>query len=199
MRPILDLRITFLVLTSALWTASAQTEAHVQVHVSDAYGTSVPTTSLLFTQDGKEHPVRQDEIFAARYGPYSVEVEVQGFSVASQSGTIDQPEQVIPVAMRLGPLESPAPRCSVTGRAPDGAARVKLLELFGAYNSEVAVVGGRFEFRGLECGDYLLVALGAKECLGVRTYRTVRAADPADIPPTNGTDGRCASAIRSVR
>lgn len=199
MRRTPTLHVMFLALASTLWTARAQTEAHVRIHVSDAYGTSVPATSLLFIQGGKERPVRQDEMFAVGYGPYSVEVEVQGFSIASQSGTIDQPEQVIAVAMRLGPLEAPAPRCSAAGRAPDGAVRVKLLELFGAYSSEVAVTGGRFEFRGLECGDYLLVAVGAKECLSVRAYRAKPAGGPADIPPPNGAVGRCGSPVQSIR
>ena len=66
--------------------------------------------------------------------------------------------------------------------------RIRLVQLFGGYTGDVAVKTGRFEFHGLACGDYLIIAIGAKECLGTRTFRATTAAASADIllpdPPT---------------
>jgi hypothetical protein len=169
-------------------------EPRVRVQVTDAYGNAVPAKQITLTGDDATNEVPQNEPFTTKYGRYTLEVRVPGFSNATQSVVIDQPEQILAVAMRLGVIETPPPRCSIVGRViPETAAvRVRSSQLFGSYTADVPVAkGGSFEFRNLECGDYMLIVMGGKECLGTRTFRAVPTAGPADIRLTSGA--ACAS------
>jgi hypothetical protein len=168
--------------------------SRIRVHVTDAYGNSVPAKQITLIGDGAANEVPQDQPFSAKYGRYTLEVKVPGFSDATQSVAIDQPEQILAVAMKLGTMEASPPRCSIIGRVvPEKAAlRMRSMQLFGSYSTDVPVApDGSFEFHNLECGDYLLVTMGGKECLGTRTFRAVPTAGRADIRLTPGT--RCGS------
>jgi hypothetical protein len=116
--------------------------------------------------------VKHDEVINLDYGQYSVKVELAGFEISTSSVLIDQPEQVIPVAMKLGAVENEILPCSVVGDIAPATdiVRVRLIQLFGSYLTDVPLKpGGAFEFRNLACGEYMLLAMGPKGCLGTKT------------------------------
>lgn len=175
---------------------SAAGQSHVRVHVTDAYGNSVPVRKMTMTLGGVTSSVPQDEVFSVTYGRYTLEVNVPGFSNAIQPVVIDQPDQIINVAMRMGVMEVPPPLCSIVGQvSPEGAGvRMRLMQLFGSYTADVPVTaGGLFEFRGLECGDYMLVVMGANECLGTKTARATPALPRLDVKIDGAKGNGCTS------
>jgi len=169
-------------------TAAAQ-QSHIRVRVTDAYGTPVPA-QITMTGNGLKREVRQDESTAVLYGRYTIEVGASGFSPARESFVVDQPEQALSIALKLGSMEGVSvPSCSVIGHVtPEtAAARIRLVQLYGTYSVDVAVRSdGAFAFRGVDCGDYMLIAMGAKECLGTMTLRAVPTAGPTDMRLTPG-------------
>jgi hypothetical protein len=93
--------------------------------------------------------------------------------------------------MKLGAMEAPVPRCSIGGHiAADGSIqRMRVMQLFGSYAADVPLAaGGSFEFQNLECGDYMLIAIGAKGCVTTKVLRASIAGSRADIqiPELNG-------------
>jgi hypothetical protein len=161
-------------LTSGMIAFAAGDEPRIRVHVTDTFGNSLPVPRITLTVDGVTATVPQDVVIGGKYGRYSVAVRVPGFSDAKESVVVDQPEQVITVAMRLGAMEAPVPRCSVGGLlVPESVAvRIRLMELFGFYVTDVPVMpGGAFEFRNLECGDYMLIMMGPNGCVGTKITR----------------------------
>lgn len=169
--------------TLSLGVAFGQAQSRVRIQVTDAYGKRVPAQRITMSANGTAKEVPQDEAISAKYGRYTIVVDVLGFSTATESVIIDQPEQVVPVAMRLGVMEVPPPHCSVNGHISHGSAlSVRLLQVFGSYKADVPVsASGFFEFRDLECGDYLLVAISANHCVGTRLFRATPTARVADI------------------
>lgn len=167
----------------SLGVAFGQGQSRVRIHVTDAYGKSVPAQHITMGTDAAAKEVPQDEAINTRYGRYTIVVNVAGFSTATESVVIDQPDQIVPIAMKLGVMETPPPHCSVAGRVSPASARsVRLLQLFGSYMADVPVSStGSFEFRGVECGDYLLVAISQDHCIGTRLFRATPTAGPADI------------------
>ena len=156
----------------------------VRVQVTDAYGNAVPAKQITLTGDGATDEVPQNEPFTTKYGRYTLEVRVPGFSNTTQSVVIDQPEQILAVGMRPGVMERPPPRCSIVGRViPENGsventvnAVVRLL-----YCRCSRRAGWNFRVSQSGNGDYMLIAMGGKECLGTRTFRAVPTAGHADI------------------
>jgi hypothetical protein len=189
----------FVLLASGL-TPLAQAQARVQIHVSNNFGDSGQARRITMTkisetgEPGKTSDVRQDEVLTVAFGQYIIEVEASGSKKETQYVTIDQLDQIIPIRMRIGALEGPPPECSVKGHVPAATARVRLIELYGTYLADVAVKAGSFEFWGLECGEYLLIAMGPKECLATVTFRATPAHYQIDIPPPASSNTPCTSA-----
>jgi hypothetical protein len=174
-----------LILLLNLASLGAEGQAQVQVHVVDAYGNPVPAQKITLTgEDGTTTEAKQDELFSEKYGRYTVKVRVPGFSNAVEVFVVDQPRQILSVAMKLGMMEAPRPLCSITGRVtPENAAvRIRLLQLFGSYSADVPVIaGGSFRFQNLECGDYMLIAMGPKGCVATKMSRSTTTGTQADM------------------
>jgi hypothetical protein len=179
----LRLLISFMsVVGAAMTVPRLLAESNVRVHVADAYGTPLPMAQIAISNATSVIRLKQDETVRIENGGYTLRVEVPGFSSTIVPVTVDQPEQVFAVAMRLGRIEGDRPVCSVIGRVRPGRApiRLKLIELHGTYSVDVPPVGnGAFAFRNLECGAYLLVAIDPGGCRG--TMVVVAKPVPKDI------------------
>lgn len=132
-------------------------------------------------------------------GQYVVKVNVPGFENASQVFVVDQNEQILPIAMEVGRIEDNIPMsCSIRGTVTPSTvvSRMRVIQLFGSYSVDVPLVNGAFEFHDLKCGDYMLVAMGHKECLGSRMARAAPIATQSDLHLTSDTGGACAASSR---
>jgi hypothetical protein len=150
---------------------------NVTLVVTDAFGTPITRSSARLERDGQVTVLQSGTPTNLEYGTYDVTVQVPGFKTTRQRATVGQPRQVISVAMELGSYEAPQIKCSVTGRIDPGAAaiRVRAMEMFGATSIDVAAdKEGYYALIGLECGDYMLMAMGSKGCLAVQFRRMVR-------------------------
>ena len=185
---------TIFLLVIATTIAGAE-PAKVLVHITDAYGNSVPASKLTLTREGGPTiDVKQDEAFSAEYGRYTVNVSIPGFSNAVNEFLIDQPEQILLVTMKLGMMEVPPPRCSLGGQiTPTGEiVRIRLLQLFGPYSVDIPVAAdGSFRFQNLECGDYMLIAMDSKRCIASRMSRATTAGARADMLISDFIGGAC--------
>ena len=115
-----------------------------------------------------------DRPLGIRYGTYKLTVGVPGFSNSNMEVVIDQPGQVISVAMGLGSIEGETPSCSVKGRVvpESGAVRVRAMQVYGSRLWDVGVdQHGSFALQNLECGEYMLMVTRTKACLAVRYAR----------------------------
>jgi hypothetical protein len=139
----------------------------VRVHLSDGYGNRVSAAEIKIL-GGRSIDVKPDMPFRIDAGSYTFQVRSSGFKMATLPIVIDQLEQVVAVSLQLSALEGPDPTCAVYGHLAGGAiSRVRLLELFGSRSIDVPLDAARnFDFRGVACGDYLLVTVGPKSCLG---------------------------------
>jgi hypothetical protein len=187
--------LIFLVALSSFIYPAVVGGAQVEVHVSDAYGNSVLARKVtLISERGSVTEIKQDQPVELEYGRYTVEVIVSGASRAVEEFTVDQPKQVLAVAMKLGALEAPVPKCAVGGRVVPaaGAARIRLLQLSGSYRADVPVsVAGAFRFENLECGDYMLVAIGVKGCAGTKMARATMAGAHVEMELADLRGGAC--------
>jgi hypothetical protein len=168
----------------AAMVTAAEGQAMVRVHVTDAVGDAIEAPRIEISGGTRRLQVKQDEVVTLPYGAYSVRVLVPGFEPAEVSARIDQSDQVVLIGLRVGAIDAPVPTCSVTGRiAPQaGAMRLRLVQLFGDYLTDIAPgPGGLFEFRNLQCGDYLLVVMGSQTCLATRVVRAQMAPQPIDL------------------
>jgi hypothetical protein len=155
---------------------AADGEAMVRVYVTDRFGDPIKAPRIEISGAAKHLEVKQDEVVALPYGVYSIRVLVPGFALAEFSTPIDQPSQIVLVGLRIGSIDAPVPTCSVIGSiAPQtDATRLRLLQLFGDYLTDVAFgPGGSFEFRNLECGDYMLIVMNARTCSASRVVRAL--------------------------
>jgi hypothetical protein len=127
----------FVILAGSFMLALAQSQSRVRIHITDSYGNVVPAERITVDSEGVTKQVRQDEVVVLRYGPHTLEASVPGFSNAMKHVVIDQPEQIIPVAMKLGAMEGPVPVCAIAGHViPESAAdRIRLVQTFGTYIS----------------------------------------------------------------
>lgn len=173
----------------------AEGQARVRVHVADAYGNSLPAQRITLTDEGGTTiETTQDEVFSAKYGKYTLKVSVQGFSNAVDVFAIDQPEQILSITMKLGVMEIPSPSCSIGGRVipESGITRIRLLQLFGPNSIDVpVVVGGSFRFQNLECGDYMLIAMGPNACVATKMSRATTSGARADLRVSELGGGAC--------
>jgi hypothetical protein len=161
------------------------------VLLTDGLGNPVPSSRLVLSRDGSSTQVEQDRPFHVEYGQYALEASVPGFANFTGRVTIDQPDQILTVAMKLGKIEDfEPPPCSILGYVTPGSAvgRIRLVQLFGPDVRDVSVTPeGKYEFRNLQCGDYLLVAMGTKECLGTRVSRATVMPARADLKIATGS------------
>lgn len=162
---------------SALFAAEGQ--SNVRVHVTDALGDALPTATIVISSANTQTQVTEDQVLRLPYGSYIVKAEVAGFDDTTIHVDVSQPEQIVVVGMKLGAIDGPVPGCSLIGRIDPGReprrapTRLRLLQLFGDYLVDVPISsGGDFEFRKLECGDYMLILMGHEGCIGTRAVRT---------------------------
>jgi hypothetical protein len=167
---------SLLLLLSVVFSLSVNAlgaQARIRVHVTNGYDDKSPAAPrILVTGNGTQMEVKHDEVINLNYGQYTVKVEMPGFEISTSSVLIDQPEQIISVAMKLGAVENEILPCSVVGDIAPATdiMRVRLIQLFGSYLTDVPLkLGGAFEFRNLACGEYMLVAMGPKGCVGTKT------------------------------
>ena len=149
------------------------------------FGNSVPAESVTLSgDDGRETHVKQDQMLIVPYGVYTAKVRVQGFRQAVNVFTVDQPEQTIPIAMKLGVMEVPPSLCSIAGRvtSENTIGRVRALEAYGAYSRDVPVTNGLFRFENLECGDYVILAISRSGCVVAKVSRATVSGASVDLP-----------------
>jgi hypothetical protein len=162
----------------------------------DNLGNLVDASRLSVTVDGSGIPAAQNKMIPVPCGHYVLTAMVHGFETETQEGDIDQVDQVVTVAMRIGALEAPVPSCAIVGRISGQAEvrRVRLVQLFGRYVVDVPASAARtVDFRGLQCGDYLLVAMGAKGCLGTEVVRASMAGTRVDLTARGQATGGCST------
>lgn len=182
------------VMVAAIATPYLAAESSVHVHVTDAYGTQLPMAQIAIATGNSEIRLKQDEEVQLKNGSYTVRVEVPGFSPAVVPVVVDQPKQVFAIAMRLGDIEGNRPFCTIAGRVePEEAPlRLKLLELYGAYFADVPLgMDGAFAFRNLECGTYLLVAIGPSGCRGTAVLVAKSAQSQMDFALPKSSSKAC--------
>jgi hypothetical protein len=191
------LRLRLLLVFASLFLVGAwgaEDLASVKILVSDNLGNRIVGVDAKLTREGKIVTVRDDTAVSLPYGDYTVSVRVPGFDLTDYSVRIDQPRQVIAVAMKLGPMEGPKPVCSLSGNviASPAVSRLRLIAEYGTYLVDVGVSDtGAYSFRDVECGDYIVIAIGSKDCIGARRIRIVGGDSLADLRfnPLDGPNG----------
>ncbi len=159
---------------AVLWAGDS---GQISVQVMDNYGNSVKAPIISLENDGNIVQLSQDGSTVVPYGNYKLTVVVPGFKKTLLNITVNQPRQMLSVALQLGGVEGPTPGCSVYGRIyPDGSAtRVRAMQMFGTMLADVAVDSqGSYAIQGLECGDYMLMVFGPKGCISVKYPRFTR-------------------------
>jgi hypothetical protein len=168
--------------------------ARITVHVADTFGNRVPADSImLIAPDGNATQAVQGQVFDVAYGTYTAKVRVRGFSEAVEMFKIDQPEQILSVAMKLGVMEVPPPLCSIAGHVPteDAISRVRVLELYGNSSRDVPVGNGTFRLENLTCGDYVLLAISEKGCVSAKVSRATVSGTTVDFRTTESGHIEC--------
>lgn len=164
-----SLRLLLLVTVSGINLFGQQ--ARVRVLVSDAYGGSLSGGHITMTGEGSVIEIPQDSEVTVNYGQYTLKVEMPAFEIALRAVTIDQPQQILTVAMKIGRMDNEINPCSIIGRvaSTDSLIRMRLVQLFGAYLVDVPFsADGSFQFRNLTCGEYMVIAMSAKGCVGIK-------------------------------
>jgi hypothetical protein len=144
------------------------------VMVTDSYGRRLDTARISVQGSGATYDVKEGVAIDLKPGVYELTAIVPGFRTYTGIATIDQPSQVLSIAMRLGGWDGPAPRCSVRGyiEPHTNGVRIRLMPLVGTEMRDVFAGGnGTFEFEDLECGTYMFLALRGVECLGATTAK----------------------------
>ncbi len=106
----------------------------VVVRVTDNYGNRIEAYQITMRNDGVVTYIRQDEPLRMKCGRYDLEVRARGANPESLPVNLEQLDQAVPVAMRLGAVDGPVPDCAIIGRVSGvgGAQTVRLLQLFGS-------------------------------------------------------------------
>jgi hypothetical protein len=168
-------------------------ESKVRVHVTSSFGDEPVkpikrrhTPNITMSGQGSTLDLKDDGPVTVRFGEYDIIVKLEGFEVYRTTVAVNQPEQVIQVAMKLGAYEAPPITCSILGRLSpvQTGVSVRLLQVFGDQLVDVpAKLDGSFELQNVECGDYILMALGPDGCRGIQFARLTkeRGKDPARI------------------
>ena len=181
------MRLRFLfVLLSLLAVAASQAEdlASVRILVSDTFGNRISGVDIKLTREGKITTVRDDTAVPLSHGEYSLSIRAPGFGLTDYSIKVDQSHQVIVVALKLGAMEGPKPVCSLSGKviAGQSVSRLRFMAAYGTYVVDVDVSEtGFYSFRNVECGDYVVMAVGAKDCIGARHLRVAGGDSLADL------------------
>ena len=170
---ILALMSLLVLLSSASLAAQADAESRLTFHITDNFGNPLVAKRITMRMNGSAIQVLQDQPWVAPYGKYVIEAEVPGFDNASELITVNQPEEVIALAMHLGGSEASPPSCRIDGHvAPPPVSGMRAIQIFGSYMVDIPVTSkGTFQLEHLECGDYLLVARRGKECIGTKLIR----------------------------
>jgi hypothetical protein len=169
--------LCFTVACTAISLALGAANSEVVARVADNFGNEVTDADIILRSSGGVVQIFQGKATSVPYGGYEVTVNVAGFKKARLDIVIDQPRQVLSIAMPLGAIEGDTPSCSVTGRIfPEkSATRIRAMQMFGSYFTDVVVDGsGSFALSNLECGEYMFLAIGPKGCLAVQYPRIVR-------------------------
>jgi hypothetical protein len=178
---------------------AAEAPCRVRINITDAYGHRVPAERISMTREGFTAELRQDEVFGSNCGQYILNVSAPGFSSARVAVDLDQTEQIVTVAMRVGALEGTSPSCSVMGQvAPSSeVARIRLSQLFGLYSVDVPLSAAHtFHIANFECGAYMLVVMGPGGCLGTKVLRITAATGRVarvDLSGANLSEQSCSS------
>ena len=141
----------------------------------DAVG-PVDSAQTMMERAGAKSELTQRGGTLVKYGTYDVIVSAAGFTTARLTALINQPRQFISVAMAIGSIDGPERTCSITVRVlPEGSAtRLRAMAVFGSYVADVVVDRqGSYALLNLECGDYMLLAMGLKGCMAVQYPRIV--------------------------
>jgi hypothetical protein len=155
-------------------------------------GETVPARSITITGPQSTVQVEQGKIIDLTYGSYTLDVAATGFAPVTMPVVIDQPAQILTVAMKLGRIEDyEPPACSIIGSAPlrIKAARIRAVQLFGPYVTDVPVdAQGRFEVRNLVCGDYLLIVTESSRFVGTMVARSAVLPKRLELSLTGASD-----------
>jgi len=168
----------------ATGASHAEEMSLVRVVVSDNFGNRVRGVDVRLERKGEVTTVRDDVPVSLPYGEYSVSVRAQGFALSAYNVQVGQPQQVIALAVKLGAMEGAKPVCSIGGKVlvNQTVSRLRFIAVFGTYMVDVAVSDtGAYAFRGVECGEYVVVAFGAKDCIGARRITLVNGDTPVDL------------------
>jgi hypothetical protein len=142
-----------------------------RVTVTDAYGNRLGASQIRIMDGGSTSDVPQDAVFRSTCGQHTLNVTAPGFAPARVMVDLDQTDQIITVALRVGALEGTPPTCSVLGEItpPTGVVRIRLSQLFGVYTVDVPISKtNTFQINNIECGVYMLLVMGNQSCLGTR-------------------------------
>jgi hypothetical protein len=135
--------------------------------------------------------VPQDKPFQAKCGHHTLDVEGRGFQLERLSINIEQLDQVVPVALRLGAVDGHVPDCAILGRisGPRAALTVRLLQLFGPHLVDAPVTADRtFQFMHLDCGTYLLIGMDGKQRVGTQVVTATVSGTRALLETADATD-----------
>lgn len=161
---------------------TVQAPSRVRIDVTDYIGNPLPLTTGFLYNKGLKVAIHENEVLTVPKGEYTVEAQVPGFRRLISSVRINQPEQVLSLAMPLGSIDGPIPVCSIRGRSdlkPKNST-IRLFSLFGNISEEVAVKEkGTFVFENLECGDYVLLGIERGHCTAAMHLRVMH--DPVVV------------------
>lgn len=169
MMPNDSLRLLLLVTVSGINLFGQQ--ARVRVLVSDAYGGPLSGGHITMAGGDSVIDISQASEVTLNYGHYTLKIEMPAFEVALRPVTIDQPQQILTVAMKIGRMDNEINPCSIIGRVSptESLIRMRLVQLFGSYLADVpSTADGSFQFRNLTCGEYMVIAMSAKGCMGIK-------------------------------
>ncbi len=143
----------------------------VRVIVTDNYGNPVPMAKIRISGVGADLSVAPGVLFSSECGLRTVSISAPGFAPEKVGALLDQSEQLITIALRLGALEGAPPTWSILGEIASGPGveRVRVAQLFGLYSVDVPLTKAReFRVANIECGSYLVVLMGPRACLGTK-------------------------------
>lgn len=147
----------------------ALTSSSVELQITDNYGHPLREARISVNGPGTVLRSIDRRILELQRGSYAIVVDVPGFDTFRSTVVIDQPEQILSIAMRLGAYERAQVPCSINGTVDQfqGGIRVRLISMFGAEVRDAPVKDdGAFQFGTLECGAYMLVAIRDAEPIG---------------------------------
>ena len=167
---------------------SAVEEVPISVHVTNNLGDIVHAGDkdlhIQVIGNGRSLDLAPDQRMQVPYGQYEVVIRYPGFVDEKIMATVSQREQVIRVALRLGriiPANPPFTNgCRIEGKITpvSDVTSIRLLQLFGSLLIDVRPrADGTFSFQELECGDYLVIAVGVTGCRSFRAIRVTKEAN----------------------